>query len=91
VGLGRKGAGEAAALEQAANPGGADAEQVGDLLPGAAAFVAGADDAFAQVLGVSKHVADTSFLSPIILRPLHAVAKRSSRKPQAKAVGRVSR
>jgi hypothetical protein len=50
VGLGGEGAGGAAALEQAADPGGADAEEVGDLLAGAVLLVTGADDPLAEVL-----------------------------------------
>jgi hypothetical protein len=50
VGLGGKRPAGAAALEQAADPGGADAEAFGDLAAGAAPFVAGADDPLAEVL-----------------------------------------
>jgi hypothetical protein len=55
VGLGGERAGLPAALQEAANPGGADAEQVGDLLAGAAALVAGADHPLTQVLGIRFH------------------------------------
>jgi hypothetical protein len=58
AGQGGEGAGLAAALEQASDPGGGDAEEVGDLLAGAGLLVAGADDPLAEVLGVSLH---TSF------------------------------
>jgi hypothetical protein len=47
---GGEGAGLAAALEEAADPGGANAEAVGDLLAGAAALVAGADDPLPEIL-----------------------------------------
>jgi hypothetical protein len=50
MGLGGEGTGGAAALEQAADPGGADAEEVGDLSAGAALRSAGADNPFAEVL-----------------------------------------
>jgi hypothetical protein len=43
VGLGGERAGLSAALEQASDPGGADAEEVGDVLAGAAALIAGTD------------------------------------------------
>jgi hypothetical protein len=43
-------AGQAAALEQAADPRGANAEPLGDLLAGAALLVAGADDPLAEIL-----------------------------------------
>jgi hypothetical protein len=52
AGLGGEGAGLAAALQQAADPGNTDAEEVGDLLAGEPAVVAGAHDALAEVLGV---------------------------------------
>ncbi len=50
MGFGSEGTGGAAALEQAADPGGADTEELGDLLTGPAFLVAGADDAFAEIL-----------------------------------------
>ena len=43
VRLGGEGAGLAAALQQTPDPGGGDAEEVGDLLAGATALVAGTD------------------------------------------------
>jgi hypothetical protein len=55
MGLGGKRAGLAAALEQAADPGGADAEQVGDLLAGASALITVADDTFTEILRVGFH------------------------------------
>ncbi len=55
AGPGGERAGFAAALQQAADPGGADAEQVGNLLAGAAALVTGADDPLAEVLRVGLH------------------------------------
>jgi hypothetical protein len=55
VGLGGEGTDGAAALEEAADPGGADAEEVGELLAAAAALVTGADDALAEVLRVGFH------------------------------------
>jgi hypothetical protein len=54
-GQGGEGAGGAAALEQAADPGGTDAEEVGELLAGAAALVAGADDPLPEVLRIGLH------------------------------------
>jgi hypothetical protein len=56
MGAGGEGAGLAAALQQSADPGGADAEQVGDLLAGAALRVAGADHPLTEVLRVGFHV-----------------------------------
>jgi hypothetical protein len=50
AGLGGERAGFAPALEQASDPGGADAEPVGDLAAGATALVTGADDPLAEVL-----------------------------------------
>jgi hypothetical protein len=55
AGLGGKGAGLAAALEQAADPGGGDAEQGSDLPAGAGVVVAGADHAFAEILRIGFH------------------------------------
>jgi hypothetical protein len=50
AGVGGKGTGLAAALEQATNPGGTDTEEVGNVLARAAAFIAGADDPLPKVL-----------------------------------------
>src|SRR5205085_648120 len=55
AGLGSERTGLAPALEQAADPGGADAEQVGDAAAGALALVTGADDPVAEVLRVGVH------------------------------------
>src|SRR5262249_28304183 len=55
VGLGGERAGFAAALEQAADPGGTGGEQGGELVAGAAALVAGADHPLAEVLRVGFH------------------------------------
>ena len=72
VRLGGERAGLAAALQQAADPGGADAEQVRDLLPCPAALVAGTDDFFAEVLGVRFH-------TQLDETPLQTDATRSNR------------
>jgi len=55
VGEGGEGAGLAAALQQASDPGGADAEEGGDGGAAEAALIAGVDDPLAEVLGVGLH------------------------------------
>jgi hypothetical protein len=55
MGPGGERAGLAAALQQAADPGGTHAEPGGDLWAGAAALVTGAHHPLAEVLGVGFH------------------------------------
>lgn len=79
VGLGGDRAGLAAALEQLADPGFANAEEFGELRAGAAALVAGAGDALAEVLGVRSH-GFIPFRTPILRWAVKATAKRSKKK-----------
>ena len=55
MGEGGEGTGLASALQQASDPGGADAEEGGDGGAGAAALIAGSDDPLAEILGVGLH------------------------------------
>jgi hypothetical protein len=55
AGPGGQGAGFAAALKQAADPSGGDAEQGSELLARADMVVAGADHAFAEILRIGFH------------------------------------
>ena len=52
---GGNGTGFAAALQQAADPGRADPEEVGNLLAGTAPRIARADHPLTEVLGVRSH------------------------------------
>jgi hypothetical protein len=52
---GGEGTGFAAALEQAADPSGGDAEKGSDMLAGADVVVTSADHAFAEVLRIGLH------------------------------------
>src|SRR5262249_52272782 len=61
VGSGGDGAVLAAALEEAADPGGGNVEEVGELRTRSVALVASAHDAVAEVLRVGLH-AEVSFL-----------------------------
>jgi DNA invertase Pin-like site-specific DNA recombinase len=56
VGLGGERAGLAAALQQPPYPGGADVEQLGDLLTAATALIAGADHPLTEVLRIWLHI-----------------------------------
>src|SRR6202035_1379447 len=69
AGPGGEGAGLAAALEEASNPGGGDAKEGGDVCAGADAGIAGADNPLAEVLRIGVH---TSLYAPAATKECEA-------------------
>jgi hypothetical protein len=86
--LGDVGAGLAAVPQEAADPGGDDAEQLGDLRAGAAALVVGTDDPLPEVLRTSSQARLDAHRSKRVRIALTASAGELSQAPQGGADGR---